>query len=55
MDEDQGSLLRSDILENLGRCHYDGSASMISQYFLDLLLFSIIGQTRKLESAVSFS
>ena len=26
LDEDQGSLLRSDILENLGRRHYDSPA-----------------------------
>ena len=26
IDEDQGSLLHSDILENLGHCHYDSPA-----------------------------
>ena len=34
MDEEQGSLLRSDILENLGRRHYDSPAY---QLFKELL------------------
>ena len=34
MDEDQGSLLRSDILENLGHRHYDSPAY---QLFKELL------------------
>lgn len=34
MDEDQGSLLRSDILENLGRRRYDSPAY---QLFKELL------------------
>lgn len=33
LDEDQGSLMRSDILENLGRRHYDSPAYQLFEEF----------------------
>ncbi len=33
MDEEQGSLLRSDILENLGRWYYDSPAYQLFKEF----------------------